>query len=283
MVNAGEIGGVLDVILQRLANFLEKAVRLRRRIVGAMIYPVAVICVAVAIVSLIMIFVIPKFQEIFNDFEVELPGLTLWLTDVSLWMAGTATPDQVIPGWVWVVFSPILVFLFFKLIRKTGPGRAATDVVRIRIPVIGPLIRKTAVARFTRTLGTLISAGVPILEAIMITRDTSGNYVYEKALTQVHDSIREGETFAGPLREAKVCDALVVNMIDVGEETGDLDTMLMKIADNYDEEVDVAVQSLLSLFEPMLVVVLGGIVGTIVLALFLPLVKMIEGVSSGAV
>ncbi len=281
MVNAGEIGGVLDVILQRLANFMEKAQRLRRRIIGAMIYPIVVICVAVLIVTGIMVFVIPKFQEIFADFEVAIPALTLWLVDTSAWVAGTRSDDQVIPGWVWILFGPVLVFFFFKLIRKTGPGRAVTDVVRIKIPVLGNLIKKTSVARFTRTLGTLISAGVPILEAIMITRDTSGNYVYEKALTKVHDSIREGETFAGPLREAKVCDSIVVNMIDVGEETGDLDVMLMKIADNYEEEVDVAVQSLLSLLEPLLVVVLGVVIGTIVLALFLPLVAMIDSVSGG--
>ena len=278
MVNAGEIGGVLDVILQRLAIFMEKAQRLRRRIIGALIYPAVVISVAVLIVTGIMVFVIPKFQTIFNDFGVDLPGLTIWLINVSNWMAGTLT-NQNVPGAVWVLGSPVLLFLFFKLIRKTGPGRAATDYMRIWIPVIGGLVKKTAVARFTRTLGTLISAGVPILEAIMITRDTSGNYVYEKALTKVHDSIREGETFAGPLRESKVCDSLVVNMIDVGEETGDLDSMLMKIADNYDEEVDVAVQSMLSLLEPLLVVVLGGIIGTIVLALFLPLIEMIESVS----
>ena len=280
MVNAGEIGGVLDIILQRLANFLEKAQRLRRRVIGALIYPVVVIMVAVLIVTGIMVFVIPKFQEIFNDFNVELPGLTIWLIDVSLWVAGQRT-GQVIPGWIWVICSPVMFYLFLKLIRKTGPGRAVTDIVVLRIPVLGGMLSKTAVARFTRTLGTLISAGVPILEAIMITRDTSGNYVYEKALTKVHDSIREGETFAGPLRESKVCDSLVVNMIDVGEETGDLDVMLMKIADNYDEEVDVAVAGLLSLLEPLMVVVLGGIVGTIVLALFMPLVKMIESVSSG--
>jgi type IV pilus assembly protein PilC len=283
MINAGEIGGVLDVILQRLATFLEKAQRLRRRIIGAMIYPAAVITVAVLIVTGIMYFVIPKFKEIFNDFEVELPALTLWLTDASAWVAGNASPDQAIPGAVWILVAPVVIFLTLKLIRMTGPGRATTDVIRVRIPVIGNLLRKTAVARFTRTLGTLISAGVPILEAIMITRDTSGNYVYEKALTRVHDSIREGESFAGPLREAKVCDAIVVNMIDVGEETGDLDTMLMKIADNYDEEVDVAVQGLVSLLEPLLVVVLGGVIGTIVLALFLPLVKMIESVSGGKI
>jgi len=280
MVNAGEIGGVLDVILQRLANFLEKAQRLRRRVIGALIYPVVVIMVAVVIVTGIMVFVIPKFQEIFNDFNVELPGLTVWLIGVSMWVAGKED-GQVVPGAVWILCSPFIVFLFLKLIRKTGPGRAVTDILVLRIPVLGGMLRKTAVARFTRTLGTLISAGVPILEAIMITRDTSGNYVYEKALTKVHDSIREGETFAAPLREAKVCDALVVNMIDVGEETGDLDVMLMKIADNYDEEVDVAVAGLLSLLEPLMVVVLGGIVGTIVLALFMPLVKMIESVSTG--
>jgi type IV pilus assembly protein PilC len=281
MINAGEIGGVLDVILQRLATFLEKAQRLRRRIIGAMIYPCCVITIAVLIVTGIMYFVIPKFQEIFNDFEVELPALTLWLTDVSMWVAGKATPDQAVPGAVWIIATPIIVFFVLKLIRMTGPGRAATDIVRVRLPIVGPLIKKTSVARFTRTLGTLISAGVPILEAIMITRDTSGNYVYEKALTKVHDSIREGESFAGPLRESKVCEPIVVNMIDVGEETGDLDTMLMKVADNYDEEVDAAVQSLISLLEPLLVVVLGGVIGTIVLALFLPLVKMIEKVSSG--
>jgi type IV pilus assembly protein PilC len=278
MVNAGEIGGVIDLILQRLANFIEKAQRLRAKIKGAMIYPVVVIIIAVVIVTGIMYFVIPKFQDIFNDFEVELPGLTLWLIDASAWVAGTST-GQNIPGWVVIVASPFLIFAFFKLIRKTNFGRASLDWLLLRIPVLGSLVEKTSVARFTRTLGTLISAGVPILEAINITRETSGNWVFEQALGKVHDSIREGETFAEPLREAKVCDSLVVNMIDVGEETGDLDVMLMKVADNYDEEVDVAVQALLSLLEPMLVVVLGIVVGTIVLALFLPLVSMIESVS----
>ena len=279
MVAAGEIGGVLDIILQRLAEFMEKGQRLRRRIKGAMIYPSVVITIAVLIVTGIMYFVIPKFQEIFNDFDVELPGLTLWLVKASKWVAGQSSEDQAVPGAIWILLTPFLIFGLYKLVRVTGPGKAITDVVFARLPVIGQLIRKTAIARFTRTLGTLISAGVPILEAILITRDTSGNYIYEKALTSVHDSIRDGETFAGPLREAKVCDPIVVNMIDVGEETGDLDIMLMKIADNYDEEVDVAVASLLSLLEPFMVVILGGIVGTIVLALFLPLVKMIESVS----
>ena len=280
MVAAGEIGGVLDVIMQRLAEFMEKGQRLKRRIIGAMIYPAVVITIAVAIVTGIMYFVIPKFQEIFNDFEVELPALTKWLIAASKWVAGQESGQRV-PGAVWIAFSPVLIFFFFKVIRKTTFGRASTDVIRTKLPVIGMLIRKTAIARFTRTLGTLVAAGVPILEAILITRDTSGNYVFEKALTKVHDSVREGESFAKPLREAKVCDAIVVNMIDVGEETGDLDAMLMKIADNYDEEVDVAVASLLSLLEPFMVVILGCIVGTIVLALFLPLVAMIESVSGG--
>ncbi|MFO0894612.1 MAG: type II secretion system F family protein [Phycisphaerales bacterium] len=279
MVAAGEVGGVLDVILQRLADFMEKGQRLRRRIKGAMIYPCVVITIAVLIVTGIMYYVIPKFQSIFEDFGVKLPGITLWLISASKWVAGTASPNQAVPGAVWVVTSPVMLFLFFKLIRKTTFGRAATDLLRTKFPVIGPLVKKASIARFTRTLGTLVAAGVPILEAIMITRDTSGNYVFEKALTKVHDSIREGETFAAPLRESKVCDSIVVNMIDVGEETGDLDVMLMKIADNYDEEVDVAVSSLLSLLEPFMVVILGGIVGTIVLALFMPLVSMIESVS----
>ena len=280
MVAAGEIGGVLDLILQRLANFMEKSERLKARIKGAMIYPICVIVVAVAIVTGIMYFVIPKFKDIFNDFDVTLPGLTLWLIDASLWVAGTPeSGQQAIPGYVWIIASPFLIYFFFALIRKTKPGRAAFDIVLMKIPVIGTLVEKTSVARFTRTLGTLIAAGVPILEAVLITRDTSGNHVYEKALNEVHDSIREGESVAAPLREAKVCDSIVVNMIEVGEETGDLDIMLVKVADNYDEEVDVAVSALLSLLEPLLVVVLGGIVGTIVLALFLPLVKMIESVS----
>lgn len=280
MVKAGEIGGVLDVILQRLADFMEKGQRLRRRIKGAMIYPTVVICIAVAIVTGIMYFVIPKFQEIFNDFNVKLPDLTLFLIAASKWIAGTSRADQSVPGAVWVIASPFIIFFFFKILRKTGFGRAATDWLILRIPVIGGLVQKTTVARFTRTLGTLVAAGVPILEAITITKETSGNWVFEKALGQVHDSIREGETFAAPLRKSKVCDSIVVNMIDVGEETGDLDVMLMKIADNYDEEVDVAVASLLSLLEPFMVVILGTIVGGIVLALFLPLVSMIESVSS---
>jgi type IV pilus assembly protein PilC len=278
MVNAGEIGGVLDVILQRLSEFMEKAQRLKQKVVGAMIYPVAVIIVALAIVSGIMYFIIPKFQEIFEDFGVELPALTQGLITCSAWIAGNYPTKgaMTVPGVVYVAASPFAIFFFLKFIRKTKYGKAATDYTLMYIPVIGGLVRKTVIARFTRTLGTLVAAGVPILEAVTITKETSGNYVFEKALGKVHDSIREGESFAQPLRESKTCDAIVVNMIDVGEETGDLDTMLLKIADNYDEEVDVAVAGLVKLIEPLLVVGLGGLIGTIVVSMFMPMVKMIE-------
>lgn len=282
MVAAGEVGGVLDIILQRLAEFMEKAQRLKRKIRGAMIYPIVVVFIAILIVTFIMIFIIPQFEKIFTEFGVKLPALTVWLTETSKWMAGTL-PNQKVPGALFAVLGIPGAIIFWKLIRMSRPGRAVTDQGMMYLPIFGDIIRKTTIARFTRTLGTLISAGVPILEAIGITRDTCGNYVYEKALNKVHDSIQQGESFAEPLRQAKVCDSIVVNMIDVGEETGDLDAMLMKIADNYDEEVDVKVDSLTKLIEPLMVVVLGGIVGTIVVAMFLPLVAMIETLQGGAV
>lgn len=275
MVNAGEIGGVLDVILQRLSEFMEKSERLKRKIKGAMVYPIVVIIVAIAILVGIMLLIIPKFEEIFLDFGIELPALTQGLINTSRWVAGS-NAGTIIPGWAILVFGFPILWISFKLIRKTPPGRAVFDTMILWVPVLGTLIRKTVIARFTRTLGTLISAGVPILEAVTITSQTAGNHVFEKALRNVHDSIREGETFATPLRESKTCDAIVVNMIDVGEETGEMDSMLLKIADNYDEEVDVAVAALVSLLEPLMVVLLGGMVGTIVVAMFLPMIKMLE-------
>ena len=280
MVAAGEVGGVLDIILQRLAEFMEKSQSLKRKIKAAMIYPIAVVVIAILIVTFIMWFIIPKFQEIFKDFGVALPLLTRYLINFSSWIAGKNT-GQAFPGAFVVLGSPLIIWIAVKLLRKTPFGRATLDTLVFWMPIFGNLIRKSVTARFTRTLGTLIQAGVPILEAVLITRDTSGNYVFEKALTKVHDSIREGESFAGPLRDAKVCDAIVVNMIDVGEETGDMDVMLLKIADNYDEEVDVAVGGLIKLIEPMLIVFLGGVVGTIVVAMFLPLVAMIESLQGG--
>ncbi len=274
MVAAGETGGVLDVILQRLAEFKEKAQKLKSKVTSAMIYPAAVVMFAVGIVSGIMVFVIPKFSQIFNDFDTELPAITMILLNGSDFFAN----GKPLPGWAWLFVGPILIFTAFKAIRSSKGGKYASDFIALKIPGVGTLIQKTSIARFTRTLGTLITAGVPILEAINITKDTSGSEVYARALGKVHDSIREGETFAAPLRQAHVCDALVTNMIDVGEETGDLDKMLLKIADGYDDDVDTAVGGLISLLEPVMVIVLGGIVGFIVLALFMPLVSLMQSV-----
>ncbi len=281
MVAAGEVGGVLDIILQRLADFMEKAQRLKRKIIGAAVYPAVVIFVALGIVTFIMLFIVPKFKEIFAEFGVVMPALTTFLINTSSWMAGTK-PGQSIPGWIFLLMAPVLIVLI-KVARKATPGRAATDIILLYTPLVGSLVSKTVIAKFTRTLGTLVNAGVPILEAIAITRDTCGNYVFERALDKVHDSIREGETFADPLRAAKVCDSLVVNMIAVGEETGEIDAMLMKIADNYDDEVDVAVQSMVKLIEPLLMLFLGVVVGGIVVAMFMPLIAIIEKLQSGGV
>ena len=275
MVAAGETGGVLDVILLRLADFKEKAAKLKAKIVGAMIYPAAIVSFAVVIVSGIMIVVIPKFRQIFDDFGTKLPPLTMILLNGSTWFV----KGKPIPGWAVILLAPMGVYFLFKMIRSSAGGRYAIDFVLLKVPGLGKLVQKTSVARFTRTLGTLIAAGVPILEAINITRETSGNEVYARALGSVHDAIREGESFASPLRAANVVDAMVVNMVDVGEETGEMDKMLLKVADNYEEEVDTAVAGLVSLLEPLMVICLGGVVGFIVLALFMPLVSLMQSVT----
>ena len=274
MVAAGETGGVLDTILQRLADFQEKAQWLKRRVVGAMIYPIAVIVVAVLIVTGIMMVVIPKFQTIFKDMGAGLPAPTRMLLSMSNWFKAG--------GWLVVLLTPLAIIIIFRLLRLSRGGRMIADNIKLKIPLVGKILSKTAIARFTRTLGTLIEAGVPILEALNITRNTSGNEVFARAIGNVHDSVREGETFADPLRASKVCDPIVVNMVDVGEETGDLDKMLLKVADNYDEEVDATVAALVSVIEPIMVVLLGGICGFIVVAIFLPLPTMISAASGSA-
>src|SRR5438874_4236952 len=273
MINAGEAGGVLDLILARLADFMEKAARLKKKVIGAMIYPAVVITIAVGIVSMIMVFVIPKFETIFKDFGTKLPTITQYLLDVSRWFANW--------GWAYVLASPIIIALVWKLIRTSEGGKYVTDAIKLKVPILGNILSKSAIGRFTRTLGTLISAGVPILDAINITKETCGNEVYSRALAKVHDAIREGESMADPLRATKTCDAIVVNMVDVGEEIGDLDKMLIKIADNYDNDVDVLVGSLISILEPVMVVILGVIVGFIVIALFAPMITLIQTVSGG--
>ncbi len=279
MVAAGEVGGVLDVILRRLADFMEKAERLKKRIISAMIYPAAVISIAVLLLTGIMIFIIPKFKQIFKDFDTELPAVTQMLIGMSDWVAGTRE-GQMVPGWLVIILAPFVIVLVTKLLRQTPIGRTLIDNLQLSIPVVGKLVQYSAIAKFTRTLGTLVAAGVPILEAILISRDTVGNSFYEHALQQVHDAIREGEPVADPLRRSRACDPMVTNMIDVGEETGELDTMLIKVADNYDEHVDNAVSGLVSLLEPIMVIVLGLSVGFIVIALFVPLVKLIQSASN---
>jgi len=287
MIAAGEAGGVLDVILQRLAEFMEKTQRLKRKVIGAMIYPAAVVSFALLIVSGIMYFVVPKFKTIFGDFGTELPGPTVFLMATSDWMVGRREiakdkyEDMAVPGWAIMILTPFLLIATFKIVGQFKKGKYVLDVVKLKIPVLGAILAKTAVARFTRTLGTLIAAGVPILEAITITKDTSGNEVFVRALGRVHDSIREGDSFANPLRASKVVDGIVVNMVDVGEETGDLDKMLIKVADNYDEEIETMVAGLVSLLEPIMVIFLGVVIGFIVISLFLPLVSLINNLTGG--
>ncbi len=276
MVAAGEAGGVLDVILQRLAEFLEKAQKLKSKVIGAMIYPAVVITIASTITLLIIIFLVPKFRDIFADFGVEtLPAITNLLIKISDWLIKGSPP-----GWLVIILSPLLMWGTYKLIRQAYIGRYVLDTIALKIPVMGKIVSKSGIARFARTLGTLIAAGVPILEALKITRDTTGNEVYASMLGKVHDSIREGDSFANPLRASKCVDSLVVNMVDVGEETGELDKMLYKVADTYDDEVDTLVASLVSLLEPIMVVVLGGIVGFIVVALYMPMIHLIQGLTS---
>ena len=276
MVAAGEAGGVLDVILQRLSEFLEKAQKLRGKVIGAMIYPAVVITIASAITLAIVIFLVPKFRDIFLDFGVkDMPVMTQFLIDASGWLLSGSPP-----GWLVIMLAPLIMWGIYKLIRQAYIGRYILDSIALRVPVMGAIMSKSGIARFTRTLGTLIAAGVPILEALKITKDTTGNEVYASMLGKVHDSIREGDSFANPLRASKTVDSIVVNMVDVGEETGELDKMLYKVADTYDDEVDTLVASLVSLLEPILVVVLGTIVGFIVISLYLPMIHLIQGLTS---
>src|SRR5215813_182540 len=270
MVKAGEAGGALEIILKRLADFKEKAQTLKRKIIGAMVYPVVVVLVAVGILTFIMIYIIPKFEKIFKDFKMKLPQLTEMLMATSRWFA---------TYWYILPLFPLCFWLLIKLIRLNKSGAYALDRFYLWIPIVGTLIEKTIIARTTRTLGTLVSSGVPILEALSIVRETCNNMVFERMYQRVYESIREGDTLAQPLKESRLVDDMVVNMIDVGEETGDLDTMLYKIADVYDEEVDVMVESLISLLEPLMIVFLGFVIGSIVIALFLPLIKLLEGLS----
>ena len=265
LVAAGEIGGILDTILQRLAAYIEKAEKLKTRIKGAMTYPIIVVGVAVLVIAVILIFVIPVFQEMFSSFGKALPVPTQIVVNMSDFLKGNI--HYVIVGFIVFVFA-------FKKYRNTKKGRKQTDALALKLPVFGNLLKKSAVARFTRTLGTMISSGVPILDALEIVAKTSGNVVLEEIIYEVRSSIAEGQTIAEPLSEAEIFPRMVVQMISVGEATGALDTMLNKIADFYDDEVDAAVEALTSMLEPLLMVFLGGAIGGLVIAMYLPIFQM---------
>ncbi|HEC03112.1 MAG TPA: type II secretion system F family protein [Phycisphaerales bacterium] len=294
MVAAGETGGVLDLILARVADFMEKAAKLKGRVKSAMIYPLVVLAAAFFILLGLMLFVVPSFKTAIAEMtgDKELPAITNVVLGISRWIAtGPIIPGKeiIMPGvgwplggWIVLIPAPFVFASLVTLIRRFRQGRLVLDIVNLKLPVMGQLIGKTAVTRWTRTLGTLISAGVPILDALNVTRETAGNEVYANMLGKVHNSIRQGDTFAAPLRQSKTVDLIVSNMVAVGEETGDLDKMLLKIADNYDEQVDVLVASLMSMLEPIMIVVLGAVVMTIVLAIFLPMIGIITSLSSSA-
>ncbi len=277
MVAAGETGGVLDLILSRVADFMEKSQKLKSRVRSAMVYPIVVLTAAFAILLFLMWKVIPTFTSVLTEMTggAQLPKLTRIVFGISNWIAYQW-------GWAILIGTPFGFVVLLKILRRVRAGRLVLDTIKLRLPVMGKLSGKVAVTRWTRTLGTLIGAGVPILDAINTSRETSGNEVYANMLGKVHNSIRQGDTFASPLRQSKTVDLIVTNMVSVGEETGDLDKMLLKVADNYDEQVDVLVGSLMSLLEPIMVITLGAVVMTIVLSIFLPMIKIITSLSGGA-
>jgi type IV pilus assembly protein PilC len=272
MVRAGEAGGVLGVILQRLADFARRRDRINAQMKGALTYPVIVLLFAGLIVVFVMIFVVPKFEDILANFDVEMPVPTQIVMTISRLLASF---------WYLLLLLPVLALVGFRLAMRSESFAYRMDALVLRLPLLGDVVRKTVVARFTRTLGTLLQSGVPILEALGIVRGAVPNRVLEQAVGHVHDSIREGETVAGPLAESGVFDDVVVNMIDVGEETGQLDTMLLRIADNFEFEVDNAVTAFFKALEPVILLFMAGIVGFIVVSLFLPIVRIMQSFHAG--
>lgn len=272
LVNAGEVGGILDTILNRLAGYIEKAMNLRKKVKGAMVYPSTVVAVAVLVVAIILIWVIPVFQQMFAGVGKNLPGPTLFVIALS---------EFTKKYFLFILICLFVLAFAFKRIYRTEKGRMFFDRLFLRLPVFGDLIRKVSVAKFTRTLGTLVSSGVPILEGLDVVAKTAGNAVIEQAIMKTRESISEGRTIAEPLKETKVFPPMVVQMIAVGEATGALDQMLSKIADFYDTEVDEAVSALTSLIEPLLMVFLGGTIGGLVVAMYLPVFQMAGTVSGG--
>lgn len=265
MIKAGEVGGILDSILERLSSYLESAQALKGKVKGALVYPAVISVVAGSITLFLIMFVIPTFQNIFSSFGAELPLPTRMLIGLS---------DILRKFWYLVLSLPIVGFFAFKKFHGTERGKTVVDTWSLKVPVFGTMLRKVAVAKFSRTLGTLIKSGVPILQALDTVGKTSGNKVIENAINTARESIREGERMAEPLKRTGVFPPMVIQMVGIGEETGNLDTMLNKIADFYDQEVDVAVKGLTSMIEPMIMVVMGVVVGAIVLSMFLPMFSL---------
>jgi len=269
MVKAGELGGVLEVVLNRLAEFQEKAQKIKGKVVAAMFYPVAVLLVAVVILGVLTVFVIPKFKEVFAGLGDgrPLPAFTEFVLNVSDTIRHNAIATLA------VVAGVVVAFL---LLIKTKLGRKLWDGFKLKVPVVGPVVSKVAISRFTRTLGTLVSSGVPILQALTIVKETSGNVIIANAVGAVHESVKEGETITAPLEASGAFPPMVISMVDVGEQTGALPEMMMKIADNFDDEVDNAVAAMTSLLEPIMIIFLAVIVGSIVIAMFLPLIDLMN-------
>jgi type IV pilus assembly protein PilC len=270
MVKAGELGGVLEVVLKRLAEFSEKAQKIKGKVKAALFYPVAVLIVATGIMMLLMVFVVPKFQEVFAGMNMTLPAFTNLVLGISM-----AIKNNILMA-LGVVVVLVILFLIFI---KTKFGRHVWDKFKLKVPPVGAVVSKVAISRFTRTLGTLVSSGVPILQALTIVKETAGNVIIANAVIKVHESVKEGETITAPLESSGVFPPMVVSMVDVGEQTGALPEMLIRIADDYDEQVDNAVAAMTSLLEPIMIVFLAVIVGSIVIAMFLPLIKMISGMT----
>jgi len=267
MIKAGELGGMLEGILKRLSEFLDKSQKLREKVKSALMYPAFVMIVAVLILVMLMIFVIPTFTNMFSELGEALPLPTKILI---------ATSDIVRNAWYLLPLVPIVFIALYKLLIKNANRRSVVDKIKLRIPVVGHLIQQISVARFSRTLGTLLTSGVPILSALETVKDTMGNEFIGRAVLQVRDSIKEGESVSGPMEASKAFPPLVVKMINIGEETGQLDKMLIQIADNFEEEVDVAITGLTSLLEPLLIVFMGLVVGFIVVSMFMPLFSLAQ-------
>lgn len=276
MVKAGELGGVLEIVLNRLAEYQEKAQKLKNKIVAAMVYPMIVMCIAVAIMVFLMLVIVPRFEKIFEDMlgsADKLPELTKIVIGFSRWMGD---------NFFFLVIGTVVAIVGWRLFAATKSGRRTIDGLKLKMPLFGDVQRKTAISRFTRTLGTLVTSGVPILQALNITRETAGNTVVSDAITKVHDAVKEGESMVAPLESSHVFPPMVISMVDVGEETGQLPEMLLKIADVYEDEVDNSVSALTSMLEPLMIVMLALVVGVIVMALFLPLIQVIQGLSGGS-